>query len=155
MEALSPPSVPAGWYTDPHGSSSQRYWDGSTWTSEVRSPNPSADQVIYVEKAGNGLAVAALVTGIVGLVLALIPLLFFVGWGLGITAFVLGLVARSKAKKPGIGRKTMATWGVVLGLLSFGMGSVGYSVIAGAADELNQTANCLDQADTLAQIDRC
>lgn len=105
------------------------------------------ERVVYIEREpSNGLAVAALVCGIVGLVLALIPFLFFVGWALGITAFVLGLIARSRAKKhPLLGRKTMATWGVVLGILSFGMGCVGYAIVVNAFDDLDQDLQQLDQ----------
>jgi hypothetical protein len=29
-------SEPAGWYTNPDGSNSERYWDGSRWTHQVR-----------------------------------------------------------------------------------------------------------------------
>lgn len=34
-------SQPAGWYTNPDGTPSQRFWDGSRWTHEVR-PQPGA-----------------------------------------------------------------------------------------------------------------
>ncbi len=27
--------TPSGWYTDPTGNHAYRYWDGSTWTSQV------------------------------------------------------------------------------------------------------------------------
>ena len=38
---LPPPHLPpAGWYPDPQGSGRQRYWDGSTWTSEFDSDAP-------------------------------------------------------------------------------------------------------------------
>jgi hypothetical protein len=36
-------------------------------------------QVIYVESRSNGMTVAALVTGLAGTVIALIPMLFFFG----------------------------------------------------------------------------
>ncbi|GAB3217208.1 DUF4352 domain-containing protein [Mycolicibacterium hippocampi] len=29
---MTTPQTPAGWYSDPDGSSGQRYWDGNTWT---------------------------------------------------------------------------------------------------------------------------
>ena len=44
-------SQPAGWYTNPDGTPSQRFWDGARWTHEVR-PQPGAtpggDQVAGV-----------------------------------------------------------------------------------------------------------
>lgn len=30
-------SAPAGWYEDPHDSTQQRYWDGTTWTEDRKS----------------------------------------------------------------------------------------------------------------------
>jgi hypothetical protein len=32
-------TIATGWYTDPHDSTQQRYWDGTTWTEEVRAPS--------------------------------------------------------------------------------------------------------------------
>ena len=34
----STPQVPAGWHPDPRGSSSERYWDGQSWTDKIRKP---------------------------------------------------------------------------------------------------------------------
>jgi len=31
------PRPPAGWYPDPAGTSTQRYWDGAAWTDQVSS----------------------------------------------------------------------------------------------------------------------
>lgn len=45
-------SVPPGWYPDPEGRPSERYWNGSAWTSETRpysfvadKPAPTAKKV--------------------------------------------------------------------------------------------------------------
>lgn len=39
-------SQPAGWYTNPDGTSSQRFWDGGQWTHDVRPvpPPPGASE---------------------------------------------------------------------------------------------------------------
>jgi hypothetical protein len=37
-------SEPAGWYTNPDGTNSERYWDGTRWTHEVR-PIPTSPLV--------------------------------------------------------------------------------------------------------------
>ncbi|MHA6695339.1 DUF2510 domain-containing protein [Homoserinimonas sp. A520] len=39
-DALSP-AVPAGWYPDPWGSTSQRWWDGTSWSANL-DPQPEA-----------------------------------------------------------------------------------------------------------------
>ena len=36
---------PAGWYDDPAEPGAQRYWDGTAWTTEVRSPAVAAAPV--------------------------------------------------------------------------------------------------------------
>ncbi|MYX18573.1 DUF2510 domain-containing protein, partial [Streptomyces sp. SID8380] len=36
----TPPARP-GWYPDPHGTHGERWWDGATWTPEVRAPGSS------------------------------------------------------------------------------------------------------------------
>jgi lysylphosphatidylglycerol synthetase-like protein (DUF2156 family) len=106
---------------------------------------PGQPQVVYVERKSNGLAVAALTCGIVGLVLGLIPILFFIAWALGITAFVLGLVARGRVKRdPEIGRRKMATWGVWLGVAAFAMGCVGFAVLD---DIFSDTEEDLEQIE--------
>ena len=45
MDAFGPPAPPpaaAGWYRDPGGSGSYRYWDGSRWTDALSSAIPPA-----------------------------------------------------------------------------------------------------------------
>src|SRR5690554_687559 len=45
-DALNP-TVPAGWYPDPWGSASQRWWDGTAWTGNLY-PQPEAEQKPHV-----------------------------------------------------------------------------------------------------------
>lgn len=166
------PSGPAaGWYDDPQQPGHLRYWDGSAWTSHTRPkdplpaappPPPSGDQqqVVYVQQAGNGLAVAALVLGIIGVVLGLVPILFFLAWILGILALVLGLVARNRAKKtPQVGRKTMATWGAVLGAAAIALGVVGVVIVndvfEDTGEELQDLGTCIEEADTPEELEDC
>src|SRR5262249_10223961 len=52
----------------------------------------------------NGLAIAALVLGIVGVVAGIIPLLFFIAWVLGVLAVVLGIIGRRNARQRGAGK---------------------------------------------------
>ena len=34
----APPTAPAGWYPDPYGEATQRYWDGQRWTGGTIPP---------------------------------------------------------------------------------------------------------------------
>ncbi len=114
------------------------------------------DRVVYVERQTNTMAAVALTLALIGLVLGLIPILFWIAWAGGIAGLVLGLVARRRAgRNPELGRKTMATWAAVLGLAAFGLGCVGYAIVSDATNELSSTADCLDRADTPAEIEKC
>jgi uncharacterized Tic20 family protein len=42
FEAPSPPTATPGWYPDPGGSGSHRYWDGTRWTDALSSAIPPA-----------------------------------------------------------------------------------------------------------------
>lgn len=82
------------------------------------------------------MAVAALVCGILGLVIALIPILGIFGIALGLVAFVLGLIARSKAKTGEAAGKGMALAGVITGTLATVLGIVGLVIVGNAFNEL-------------------
>lgn len=87
-------------------------------------PVYTPDQVI-VQKTGNGLAVAALVLGLLGLLISWIPFLFFL-WGLfGVLAIIFGAIAASISRKePMRGGKGMAITGLVTGILTLVFGAV-------------------------------
>ena len=40
VAAVAPPGPPAGWYPDPGGAATQRWWDGSAWTDHVQALAP-------------------------------------------------------------------------------------------------------------------
>jgi hypothetical protein len=94
-------------------------------------------QVVYIERPGNGLAIAALVCGIVGAVIGLVPILFVGAWALGAVALTLGLLARRRAKRtPEAGRGRMALAGVLLGVVAITLGGVGVAIVDDAFDSL-------------------
>jgi hypothetical protein len=88
---------------------------------------------------GNGLAVAALVLGIVGAVFGLIPLTFIIALICGILATVFGWVGLQRTKKVGAPHKGMAIAGFVLGLVAIALGIVGIIIISTAANDLNKS----------------
>ncbi|MEU9036609.1 hypothetical protein AB0D45_17125 [Streptomyces sp. NPDC048352] len=67
----------------------------------------------------NGMAVAALVLGLVAVPVALVPFVFWIGALLGLTALGLGIAAFVRARA-GAPRKAMAVVGAVLGVLGLG-----------------------------------
>lgn len=136
----------------------ERYWDGQTWTDQTRAGQPP---VVQAQAApGNGFAVAALVLGIVAVVCGLIPFLFFLAWILGVLGLIFGLLGRGRAQKePAVGRKVMATWGAALGAVAIALGVVGLVLVGDAVDEvsddLNTLSECIENADTPAELDEC
>jgi len=110
---------------------------------------PQPPSVIYVQQVPmqtNGLAVASLVLGIIGLVL------FWTVWGgilLGILAVIFGAVGLSKAGRGGP-NKGMATAGLVLGVLAI-IGSVLFiafvvSVANNVSDQFQQVGSAVNGA---------
>jgi hypothetical protein len=100
---------------------------------------------IIVERTGNGLAVAALVLGIVGVFLGIVPILFFLSLPCGILALVFGVVGRRKAQvDERRGGKGMAVAGVILGCLTVVLGIAGIVIVDDAVNDLEDELNELD-----------
>ncbi|HUJ62044.1 MAG TPA: DUF4190 domain-containing protein [Kofleriaceae bacterium] len=72
----------------------------------------------YQQPQGNGMAVAGMVLGIIGIVTCWIP---FFGWLLALLGLIFGFVGMSKAKRTGVGNG-MAVTGIVLGALGLIIG---------------------------------
>jgi uncharacterized membrane protein len=85
---------------------------------------------------GNGLAVAALTLGIVGLCVGLIPLFFWIAIPCGLLALIFGLSSRRRPVRRG-----MAWTGVVCGLLALILGVVGAVIVNKAVEDFS---DCVD-----------
>ena len=68
-----------------------------------------------VSKGNNGLSIASLVLGILGILTSL----FGIGWLFGIAALVTGIIGLVQINNKGGGGKGMAIAGLVCGVLSF------------------------------------
>ena len=99
-----------------------------------------------VIKKHHGLAIAALVVGIVGVVFGLIPLTFEIALAGGIVALVLGLFGR----KHGTGKA-----GIILGIIAIALGIWGAVIVNQVSNDLTNYSTCIDNAKTLAQMDKC
>lgn len=89
-----------------------------------------------VSQARNGLGIAALVTGIVGLVLGIIPFLFWLGGVLGVLSLVLGLVGHARARRGEASDKGAAVAGIVLGAVTVVVSLVWLVVIVMAVGDV-------------------
>lgn len=100
----------------------------------------------------NGFAVAGFVCGIVGVVFGLIPWTFFLAWILGVLGIVFGAIGRRRATKvPAAGKRSMATAGLVLGIIAIGLGIVGVIVLESWINDVSTVfdglESCIENPD--------
>lgn len=127
--------TPPGWYPDPSGRFEHRYHDGDRWTADVATGGqryvdaPGAGPATTVpagnpRPGGNGMAIAALTCGLVGIALAWVPVLFVVGAVLAVLAIVFGVIGLGRARTRGHGRG-FAVAGLVTGVAGIALAAVG------------------------------
>jgi Domain of unknown function (DUF4352) len=75
---------------------------------------------------------------VIGAVVGLIPLLFVLSLGLGVTALTLGLVGRGRARRGIATNRKVALWGTITGALAMVLGVVGIGIVINAADNLSE-----------------
>jgi membrane-bound ClpP family serine protease len=103
----------------------------------------------------NGIGTAALVLGIIGLVLAVIVL----GGLVGIVAVILGIVGLGRVRRGEATNRGVAIGGIVTGALAIVIS--GIIVAAGAAfwsenkDEIENFNDCVEQAESDQARERC
>lgn len=85
----------------------------------------------------NGMALAALLLGLFGILVGLIPFFFWAGALLAVTGLGLGIAAvvRSRAGAP---RATMAAWGTALALLGLGASVGGWFITQAVIDKIDK-----------------
>jgi hypothetical protein len=98
---------------------------------------------VYVQYAprpnSNGLAVAALVLGVVGTALSLIPFLgLFLCWLPALLAIVFGFVGLGTARRSNGFRRTEALWGAILGFAPILITVVWYVIVGGLIGAANE-----------------
>lgn len=90
----------------------------------------------------NGLGVAGMVCGIIGLVLGFIPLFgIFFAVPLGILGVVFGAVGLRRAKRGEANNRGMAIAGLVTGILALVVGIILFAAIYSAANKLHNDLN--------------
>lgn len=129
-----PPPVPSGWFPDPLGRFDHRYFNGSTWTSDVSRNGQRAVDPLGITPTGpggapggdnkNGAATAAVVMGSVGLAIAWIPFVVVAGAVLAVLAIVFGVRGLRRAKQVDLGRGASIA-GIVMGSVGIGASIVG------------------------------
>ncbi len=137
-----PQSTPANWYPDSQNPTLMRWWDGTQWTQQTQ-PKPMTGfppPITPPVPRSNGLAIAALVLGIIAAALAFIPILNFGSIILGLLAGILGIVAVANKHN-----KAMAITGLALGVLAILITIVILSALNQASNE-SGIDNLLEQS---------
>jgi hypothetical protein len=112
--------LPSGWFPDPLGRYDHRWFNGTSWTSDVStdgrrlvdplgiSPGPSAP-------ARNRPATVSVVCGLIGVAIAWIPIVVVAGFVLAVVAIVAGIRGVRSGRSSGVGTGR-ATAGLIIGI---------------------------------------
>lgn len=87
--------------------------------------NPPTAMTGSVTRPRNRQGLVAIAFGATGVLVGLVPILFFVAWRLGIAAALLGYLADDERPARRIAGHTAARWGVLLGVSGFAVGCLG------------------------------
>lgn len=101
-----------------------------TYSQETGQPPPygpsAVDYPYHPPQLDNGLAIGAMVTGIVGLILTPTLALYLIGGPLGLvmgpTAMALGWIGRRRARRGVAKDESLALIGLILGAVTFVLG---------------------------------
>ena len=156
----TPPTLPSGWFPDPHGRHEHRWFNGTAWTADVadsgqRLIDPLGAAPSFAQqqpaKHGNGPATAAVTCGIIALLFAWMPLLVVVGFTLAVIALIAGWRGVVRARQNSIGRAS-AIAGLVTGGVALGLSVVGVVLTISAFREVSAF---VDPGPHDARVDAC
>jgi hypothetical protein len=103
----------------------------------------------------NGLGVAGMVCGIVGVVLGWIPFVFWLGFILGILALVFGGIGRGRAGRGEANNGGQATAAIVLGAVALVFGVLSVIWTVHIAHKVNNDFDCIQNAQTQQELNDC
>ncbi|MEV3993656.1 DUF4190 domain-containing protein [Streptomyces sp. NPDC049837] len=147
---MTMPAPPGGQNPDEQEPAAQDPWRPGPWGPAA--PHWQSAYPVPMAQARNGMGVTALVLGIVGVVLGLAVILFWVTWLPALLAVIFGFVGLSHARKGLATNRGMALAGAILGvaglLIAVGGGVFTVMTVKEAADEAR--AEAADEAKASA-----
>lgn len=103
----------------------------------------------------NGLGVAGMVCGIVGVVLGWIPFVFWLGFILGILALVFGVIGRGRTQRGEANNGGQATAAIVLGAVAIVLAILSVIWTVAILNKVNDNRDCIRIAQTSQQFSNC
>jgi Septum formation len=101
-------------------------------------PSPYQPAPVAQQTPRNGEGFAALILGIIGVLVGLIPALFLVAGILAVIALVLGFVGYSRVQRGEATNATTAMWGIITGAIAMILSVVGLLIQTGVFADRNE-----------------
>lgn len=95
----------------------------------------------------NGLGIAALILGIVGILFSFVPLTGFIAIILGVIGLILGLVAINRVRHKQANNKVMSIIGSVLSVIAIIVGIIGIVIVNNAVNDLGDSIDNINAAE--------
>ena len=102
--------------------------------------SPYQPYPVVQQAARNGLGIAALVLGIIGVVVGIIPFFFWLAVILGVIGLIFGFIGRGRAKGGEATNGTMALWGIITSAVAVVLSIVGLVILLGVVADLGEEA---------------
>ena len=171
---VNTPLGPAGWFPDPVSRYEYRYYNGTAWTADVATngqraidpagapswdpgwsawaPGQAPPAVVGAKQPGRGMGIAAFVVGLVSLLGAWLPFVFAVAAIGAVIGLVLGISAVRAARRHPGASASYGTIGIILSAIAIPMCVVGFGFTRTVLREVNRY---LDPGKHEVTVDRC
>lgn len=103
----------------------------------------------------NGFGLTALILGILGLLFGLVPFTGFIAFGLGAVGLIFGLANIGRLKRRRSTNKVTTGFGIGLSALAIVAGVIGMTILFGAFEDLSDDLSCIEQAETVEEMEEC
>jgi hypothetical protein len=90
---------------------------------------PSAPGYVTAAPMRNGLGIAALCCGLVGILVGLVPLMFLASSALGVVAIVFGMIGIRRISRGEASNRAIAIAGLATGVAAFALSLAGLTIV--------------------------